>query len=172
MRLGLHLTAALVLLVLPLELRAQQGSQVAFGAGNYDSSLPVEVNADRLDLDQSSGAATFTGNVVVGQGDLRMTGDVVDVEYATEGPGQIESLHARGSVTLATGAETAEAQEAIYTIASGLVVLTGDVILTQGDNALAGEKLTVRLGDGTGVMEGRVRVIFRPQQEQQQGANQ
>ena len=172
MRLGLHLTAALVLLFHPLAVQAQQGSQIAFGAGDYDNSLPVEVNADRLDLDQSSGAATFTGNGIVGEGDLRLTGDVVDVEYATEGPGQIERLHARGSVTLATGAETAEANEAVYTIASGLVVLTGDLILSQGDNALAGEKLTVRLDDGTGVMEGRVRVIVRPQQEPQEGTSQ
>ena len=45
---------ACVLLAHPLAVHAQQGSQVAFGAGNYDNSLPVEVNADRLDADSSS----------------------------------------------------------------------------------------------------------------------
>lgn len=144
-----------------------QGTAVSVGRSDYDSSLPVEITADQLQVDQNSGEATFTGNVVVGQGGMRMTGDVIDVTYTPGGAGEIQSLHARGSVTMTTPAEAAEADEAVYTLADGLVVMTGDVVLTQGQNAMAGEKLTVRLDDGTGVMEGRVRVIFRQQEGEQ-----
>jgi lipopolysaccharide export system protein LptA len=41
-------------------------------------------------------------------------------------------------------------------------VLTGDVMLTQGRSAMAGQKLVINLKDGTGVMEGRVQTTFVP----------
>lgn len=144
-----------------------QGAAVSVGGGGYDSSAPVEIAADQLAIDQNSGEATFTGNVVIGQGEMRLTGDTVDVTYAAGGGGEIEQLHARGNVTMTTAEEAAEAQEAVYTLADGLVVMTGDVVLTQGQNAMAGQKLTVRLDDGTGLMEGRVRVIFQQQESGQ-----
>ena len=40
--------------------------------------------------------------------------------------------------------------------------MTGDVILTQGKNALSGEKLLINLNDGTATIEGRVKTIFQP----------
>ena len=112
-----------------------------------------------------NGTARFTGNVVIGQGDMRMMGAIVDVEFAAgeDGGSRIERLHATGGVTLVNGSEAAEAREADYTVTSGVVVMTGDVVLTQGENAVAGEKLTVNLESGTGVMEGRVRVVFQPE---------
>ena len=58
--------------------------------------------------------------------------------------------------------DAAEAQEAVYTIGSGVIVLSGDVLLTQGPSAMAGQKLTINLKDGTGVMEGRVTTTFQP----------
>ncbi|MFV0361046.1 lipopolysaccharide transport periplasmic protein LptA [Tropicimonas sp.] len=139
-----------------------QGTQVGFGVADYDSSKPVEVTSDQLDVRQSDGRAVFTGNVVIGQGQMRMTGDKVDVTYGTNAAGsnEIRSLHATGGVTLVNGGEAAEAAEALYTLETGVVVLTGDVVLTQGENAMAGQKLTVNLGTGTGMMEGRVRVVF------------
>ncbi|WP_068116285.1 LptA/OstA family protein [Tropicimonas marinistellae] len=146
-----------------------QGASIGFGGADHDSSLPVEITADQLDVSQSDGRAVFTGNVVVGQGEMRLTGEVVDVEYGENDTGEteIKRLHATGGVTLVNGSEAAEGQEAVYTIESGVVVLTGDVLLTQGENAMAGEKLTVNLETGTGVMEGRVRVVFKTQDAQQ-----
>jgi lipopolysaccharide export system protein LptA len=68
-------------------------------------------------------------------------------------------------VTIANAADSAESREAIYTIATGQVVMTGDVLLTQGQNALSGQKLTLDLRAGTGVMEGRVQTVFTPAQD-------
>ena len=48
-----------------------QGTQVAFGAIQQDTSAPVEVSADELSVDQKTSAATFQGNVVIGQGQMR-----------------------------------------------------------------------------------------------------
>lgn len=154
------------LLALCPTLAAAQGAEVGFGGADYDPAEPVEVTADQLDVSQSDGRAVFTGNVVIGQGALRMTGARVDVTYGqgAGGANEIKRLHATGGVTLFNGAEAAEAEEAVYTLQTGTVVMTGDVVLTQGENAMAGEKLTVNLDTGSGVMEGRVRVVFQSEQ--------
>lgn len=138
-----------------------QGTGVTFGGMRADTTQPVEVSADRLAVNQNDGAATFTGNVIVGQGEMRLSAAEVRVEYATGDQRKIERLRATGGVTLVSGPDAAEAAEAVYTIDSGEVVLTGSVLLTQGQNALSGEKLTVNLKSGTGVMEGRVRTILQ-----------
>nr|WP_245759145.1 LptA/OstA family protein [Tranquillimonas alkanivorans] len=137
-----------------------QGAEVALGGLRQDPGLPVEVTSDNLRVDQSDGSATFSGNVLVSQGEMRLTAGEVEVIYAPIG-GRIAELRATGGVTLVAGEEAAESQEAVYTIDSGEVVMTGDVVLTQGANALSSNRLTLDLTEGTGVMEGRVRTVFQ-----------
>ena len=140
---------------------AAQGATIAFGGLKQDTTLPVEIEADQLTVNQADGTATFTGNVLVGQGEMRLAAATVQVEYATDG-GAIRRLHASGGVTLANNSEAAEAREAVYTIDTGEVVMTGDVLLTQGQSALSGQKLVIDLKAGTGSMEGRVQTTFVP----------
>jgi len=156
-----HIIAILLALLLPVAAFAQ--AQISFGGLEHDSSLPVEIEADSLTVDQGDGSATFSGNVLIGQGEMRISASRVRVEYASaaDQAGQVSRLHASGGVTLVSGSEAAEAQDAIYTIASGLIVMTGNVILTQGQNALSADKLTVNLKAGTGTMDGRVRSIIQ-----------
>ncbi|MCB6178070.1 lipopolysaccharide transport periplasmic protein LptA [Rhodobacter sp. Har01] len=157
LRIGL-LVAALAAPALPA---ASQEAKVAFGGLTQDTSLPVEVEADTLSVNNADGTAVFSGNVLVGQGDMRLAAAKVTVEYGADGQ-SIQRLHATGGVTFANLTDAAEAREALYTIDSGVIVMTGDVLLTQGASALAGQKLTIQLKDGTGVMEGRVSTTFVP----------
>ncbi len=139
---------------------AQQAA-IAFGGLKADTTLPVEVQADQLAVNQADGSAVFTGNVLVGQGEMRIAAGSVRVEYSSDGKG-IERLFATGGVTLTNASDAAEAREAVYTIDSGNVVMTGDVLLTQGNSAISGQKLVIDLKAGTGVMEGRVQTVFQP----------
>ena len=154
--------AVILSLTLSLPAFAQQ-AQVAFGGLKQDTSLPVEIEADNLTVNNADGSAEFTGNVLVGQGDMRLAAGAIRVEYGTDGK-SINRLIASGGVTLTNASEAAEAREAIYTIASGEVVMTGDVLLTQGQTALSGQKLIIDLKAGTGHMEGRVQTTFMPGQ--------
>ena len=140
--------------------QAQQAN-IAFGGIKQDTSLPVSLDADTLAINNADGTALFTGNVVVAQGEMRLTAGEVRVEYAPDGAG-IKTLHATGGVTLVNAGDAAEAKEAVYTIESGNVVMSGDVLLTQGANAISGQKLVINLKAGTGVMEGRVQTVFTP----------
>lgn len=138
-----------------------QNATIAFGGLKQDTTLPVEVQADQLSVNNADGTAVFTGNVLVGQGEMRLTAAEVRVKYAADGKA-IDQLLAVGGVTISNLADAAEAREAVYTIDTGMVVMTGDVLLTQGASAIAGQKLTLDLKAGTGLMEGRVSTTFVP----------
>ena len=156
----LMLTAVLAFGLLSARVDAQQAN-IAFGGLKQDTSLPVTLDADSLAINNADGSAKFTGNVVVSQGEMRLTAGEVQVEYLPDGGG-IKTLHATGGVTLINTGDAAEARDAVYTIDTGNVVMTGDVLLTQGANAISGQKLVINLKDGTGVMEGRVQTVFSP----------
>ncbi|MEM7613667.1 MAG: lipopolysaccharide transport periplasmic protein LptA [Pseudomonadota bacterium] len=137
---------------------------VPFGGFSHDNSQPVEIASDSLAVNQSDGTASFQGNVVVGQGSLRLAADSITVFYGGDGgaTGQVTKMEAAGNVTLTNGAEAAEAEAASYDVATGKVAMTGDVLLTQGDNALSGQALAIDLNAGTAQMQGRVQTILQP----------
>jgi lipopolysaccharide export system protein LptA len=151
----------LVALLLAANAAVAQNANVSFGTEQYNADQPVEVTADRLDVSQTDGTATFEGNVVVVQGELTLTAGRVLVEYGTTQPREIERIHAFGNVVLVSPTEAAEGDEAVYEVASRSVVMTGNVLLTQELNVVSGEKLTIDLDTGTGLVEGRVRTILR-----------
>ncbi len=151
---------------LPAQIQAQgQSTRIAFGGFSQDPRLPVEITADALEIDQADGTATFRGNVVIGQGEMRLGAAMARVEYKTGGDttGEIRRMVLSGGVTLVNGSEAAEAKSAVYSIEDGRIVLSGGVILTQGRNALSADRLIVDLKTGTGLMEGRVKTILQPE---------
>ncbi len=138
-----------------------QGARIAFGDLAQDTTLPVEVAAESFSVNTADGTAIFSGNVVVTQGEMKLSAAEVRVQYNADQTA-IDQLIASGGVTIVNLADAAEAREAVYTIASGVIVLSGDVLLTQGPSAMAGQQLTINLKDGTGLMEGRVTTTFVP----------
>ncbi|MFK7752582.1 MAG: lipopolysaccharide transport periplasmic protein LptA [Sedimentitalea sp.] len=149
------------LVLIAPSLAVSQGTNVAFGAVKADPTLPVEVSADSLDVNQADGSAEFVGNVVVGQGEMRLSAQRVLVIYS-ESSSQIERMEATGDVILVSGPDAAEAQRADYSITTGVIVMTGNVLLSQGNNALTSDKMTVNLTSGSAQMVGRVKTILMP----------
>lgn len=137
-----------------------QGTEVAFGTVQQDTSLPVEVSADALSVSQNDGSALFTGNVIIGQGDMRLSAPRVLVYY-TENQSGIERLEATGGVTLVNGDQAAEAESAEYEVNRGTIRMVGNVLLTQGANTLVSDSMDVDLEAGTAQMNGRVRTVFQ-----------
>jgi len=155
--------AAMAMLATALPAAAQTTS-VPFGVVNHDAAAPVEITADSFTVSQRQERAVFAGNVVVGQGEMRLSADRITVEYsAAEGEetGRIGRMVASGGVTLVSGSEAAEAERAVYSIDDGIIRLEGNVLLTQGRNALSGEVIVIDLANGSARIEGRVKTIFR-----------
>ena len=138
-----------------------EGTNVSFGGLKADTSLPVEVTAENLSVNQADGTADFSGNVLVKQGAMRLEAGNIRVEYSADGK-DISRLHASGGVLLVNATDAAQAATAVYTIASGEVVMSGDVLMTQGQTAIKGQKLIINLKTGTGRMEGGVTTTFTP----------
>lgn len=139
---------------------AQAQTNVDLGGLSVDNTAPIEVTADSLSIDQDTGRAIFDGNVVVAQGDLRMTAGQVEVIYGID-TSEIAQLVASGGVTFVTATEAAEAQQASYDIATGVLTLEGDVLLTQGASAISAARMVINVTDGTAAMEGRVRTVLQ-----------
>jgi len=151
---------ALLVTVLPA-MSIAQGTAVPFGGLKHDSSQTVEVTADKLQVNQDNGSAVFIGNVVIGQGTMRLSANKVVVEYTQGANRKISKLHATGNVILVNGTEAAEASEAVYTIDNGNIVMIGNVILTQGQTALSSQRMVVDLKTGKATLEGRVKTILQ-----------
>ena len=61
----------------------QGGAQTSLLLGGFDpdSDAPVEMTADKLTISQENGSAQFEGNVIIGQGDIRIAANLVVVTY-------------------------------------------------------------------------------------------
>lgn len=158
-RFGFVVLVATITLVAP---SFAQTKAVPFGQEGHDTSQAVEIVSDSFTVNQANGTAEFTGNVVVGQGEMRLSAGKIQVVYGTDEGSvrQIERLVASGGVTLVVSGQAAEADSAIYSIKDGNIVLEGNVLITQGENALAGQKITINLEDGSAKVEGRVKTIL------------
>ena len=138
-----------------------QGTQVSFGAPSDSRDAPIEVSAASLSIDQDSGQAVYEGDVVISQGDMRLAAPTVLIVY-DEDAGEIDRMEAHGGVTLVSTEDAAEAESAVYMVRDGTMRLTGDVLLTQGINALASDEMLVDLESGTAQVLGRVRTVLNP----------
>lgn len=151
--------ALLVSMIAAWPVAAQQ--TVPFGGVQSDTSAPVEVAADNMVVNQTTGQAELTGNVLIAQGEMRLSADHVLVKYDAADKSRISTLDATGNVTLVQGTDAAEAAKGVYEVSTGLVTLTGDVLVTQGGNVMSGETIVVNLADGTARASGRVRTILQ-----------
>jgi len=139
-----------------------QGAQVPFGSLAAGEAQQVEIAADSLAIDQATQTAVFSGDVVAGMAEFRLSADRVEVVYAEDGGvGAVRALKATGNVIFASGQDSAQADSAIYNLVDGDVLMEGNVILTQGQNALSGQRLRIDITAGTALMEGRVQTIFQ-----------
>lgn len=150
---------------------------------------PIEISADQLEVQQEKNLAIFRGRVEAIQGTMRLKSDELHVFYsgnnnsdtepaappsagaATPGQGQsIKKIDARGNVFVSSPKETAKGNDGTYDVVGRKIVLTGAVVLTQGQSVIRGQRLTMNLATGKSVVDssaqaggGRVQGIFVPE---------
>ena len=128
---------------------AQQQAGDAIGRIFSGGKGPVEIDADRLDIDDVNRTATFTGNVKARRGAATLEAPELRIAYdgspsggLTGGPAQasagtpastkaaIKSIVTGGPVTITEGADTRiAAAAAAFDAASSLATLTGGVVI-------------------------------------------
>ena len=148
------------------------------------SKEPVSIDADKLVYYDKERKAVYSGNVVVVQGDTKMTCSVMtvfldrsptpaagapDSAHAGSSPGSgLKRMEATGPVTVISKSQVATGDNAIYDKLENKVQLIGHVTLSDGQNITKGDKLTYDLKtsqatiDTGGSKFGRVHGQFLP----------
>ena len=148
------LTASALLAATAFTLSPAVGQEATSALRGLDSDAPVDVAADRIEVQDRVDRAIFSGNVVVRQAQLQLNAARLTVAYSSGGGIQIERIDASGGVTLRSPSETAEGQFAIYDLNNRLITLVGGVTLTRGQSRVSGGRLVLDLASGRAVMDG------------------
>ena len=120
----------------------------------HDSDAPVDVSADRIEVQERADRAIFAGNVHVRQAGLTMDTERLTVAYSSEGGVQIQRLDAAGGVVVKSPSETARGDFGIYDLERKLITLVGGVELTRQGSRVAGSRLVIDLNTGRAVIDG------------------
>jgi lipopolysaccharide export system protein LptA len=159
-----------------------QGPQNALQGFSQNRDQPVKIQAASLEVREKDKQATFSGDVHVINGDteLRCRSLVVfydddsgssstsggkNMKAADPGPGgekSIKRIEAKGGVTVVQKDQNAAGDAAIFNMRENIVTLTGNVVVTRGQDVLRGQRLVVDLTNGVSKMDqGRVEGLFQ-----------
>jgi lipopolysaccharide export system protein LptA len=124
----------------------------------HNSNAPIDVTADRIEVQDRADRAIFAGNVHVTQAELTLDTPRLTVAYSV-GAGyssnlQIRRLDAAGGVTVKSPSETARGDFGIYDLDRKLITLIGNVQLIRDDNRVNGARLVIDLDSGRAVVDG------------------
>jgi len=143
------------------QVQQQQGVSALKG---HNSNAPVDVTADRIEVQDRADRALFVGNVHATQAELTLDTQRLTVAYSNKpgasAPGsgssgvQIHRLDAAGGVVVHSPSETAKGDFGIYDLDRKLITIIGNVRLTQGQNIVDGARLVINLDSGRAVIDG------------------
>ena len=132
-------------------------------AQSFQGGQPIMWGAD--EVSRTPTTLSLRGRAELTQGDSRIRADRVE---GTISDGDLTRVEASGDVYFVTPEQTIRGDRAVYTPANDTIVLSGDVILTQGENVMTGGRLTYNTRteaaemDGAGE-NGRVQGVFYPE---------
>lgn len=147
------LLIAPALIALGAAAAAQERGPVSALRG-HDADAPVDVTADRIEVQERADRAIFAGNVNVRQARLTLNTQRLTVAYASSGGVQIRRLDASGGVTVTSPSETARGNFGIYDLERKLITVIGNVELAQGGSRISGQRLVIDLNTGRAVIDG------------------
>lgn len=127
---------------------------------------PVHIEAATLEVRDKERMATFSGNVLVVQGDTKLRCKVLVVHYdnnqpramkaANPGAGgsqQISRLEAKGGVVVTQQEQTATGDSGLFDMKANTITLLGNVTVSQGGNVVRGERLVVDMTTGVSTVD-------------------
>ncbi len=162
--------AALASILLPLGARAQVDTK---------SKAPIDITANEAEVVQSKCLTIWRGAAEAVQAQARLRADTITVYSSPKGVGAngqpscggADRIVADGNVYYVTAQQNARGNHAVYSQPDDQIVITGDVIVVQGNDVARGDRLTLKISTRDAKMEsnitgpgksGRVRGVFYP----------
>ena len=141
------------------------------------SKAPIDITADQAEVSNARCQVVWRGAAEAIQEKTRLRADTLTVYSRSKGEGAngqpscggAERIEAEGHVYYVTPDQNARGDHAVYSQASDQIVITGDVVVVQGQNVARGDKLTITVSTHEATMEsnftgagkrGRVRAVF------------
>jgi lipopolysaccharide export system protein LptA len=144
--------------------------------GKHDPNAPINISADKFAADSNAKTGTWTGNVMVVQGDMRMRANSVRLNVVGK-ENKPDKIFANGNVVVdSPNSGTLTGDNGVYDVVARTVTMTGKVVLTKEKNVMRGSQLSVNLESGVATLGsgakptgaptsqsgGRVQGIFTP----------
>lgn len=144
--------------------QVKQQSSVSALKG-HNTNAPVDVQADRIEVQDKADRAVFSGNVHAVQAEMTLDTPRLTVAYSGGGAAtnsaanngnnvQIHRLDAAGGVVVKSPTETAKGDFGIYDLDRKLITLIGNVQLNRETNQVNGSRLVIDLDSGRAVVDG------------------
>lgn len=136
-----------------------------------DANESVRLLADKVTYSESSGVMSYSGNVIITQGTLKLTASNITVNLSKNR--SINNAIATGSpatmqqvVTKEKGLAKGQASKIDYNAVTGIITLSGNAKLTQNGASFAGNviRYSLKAGDVEATAGGsqRVELVFPP----------
>jgi lipopolysaccharide export system protein LptA len=167
MRRGAQVAAALSGLLMSCVIASAQDSKGSPLQGlSMNKDQPVQIEAATLEVRDKQRQATFSGGVKLTQGETVLKCKMLVVFYEdtaaapqakkgapaqAAGPGgnqQIKRAEARGDVLVTQKDQTASGENGVFDLKGNTITLSGNVVVTQGQNVMRGERMIVELTTG------------------------
>ena len=113
-----------------------------------DENKPIEIEAESVIVDESTGFNQFMGDAVVTQGSLVLSAELIEVQTSDEEVGSMVAKGSQQKPAKYTQSQPNQARfieasaiEITYDVEKGIVFLIGDAHLVQGFDSFSGETL-------------------------------
>jgi lipopolysaccharide export system protein LptA len=148
------------------------------------SRSPIDISADQAEVRNAECVAIWRGAAEAVQDKNRLRADTITIYSRPKGKGGdgqstcggTDRLEADGHVYYVTPEQNARGDHAVYVQSRDQIVITGDVVIAQGNNVARGARLTIKVSTHEAVMDGlasgparpgRVRAVFYPEKTDQ-----
>ncbi|ALV72465.1 MULTISPECIES: lipopolysaccharide transport periplasmic protein LptA [Acinetobacter] len=146
-----------------------------------DRSKAISLVADRATFNEKTGVTTYTGNVIIEQGTMKLQADSIVANLNQTR--QISTITANGKparfqqqVSTNKGIAKGQAQKIIYNAETGIITLSGSALLEQDGASIRGNTLRYSMNKGdieaigtpnnSGSSSGRVQIVIPPSSSQ------
>lgn len=129
------------------------------GFGGKSNHGPININSDQLNLDYKNNTVLFTGHVHAVQSGSELTSNTLQVKYGKDFH-QVQEMIADGNVRMSQGQRWATGDHAVLDESKHTMVLTGNPVVHDGRDQIAGTVITVFLQTGKSEVEHPKAVIF------------
>jgi len=180
--------AAVLVTVAVASAAEREGSRAPLAVPGLRNDQPITVTSQTLEYDYKRNVVVYRGAVRAEQGDVQLTSDELTIHLASAdepaaapaerakddrpagegtlgGRVQLREIVATGRVRIDQGERWATGGRAVFDQTKRILVLSGDPVLHDGPNQIAGDRVVVYLDEDRSVVEGghkRVKAVLFP----------